>query len=449
MSTTQIAKTTRKTAKRTQSLATQATKRAAKAKKAVTKSAQRGLDKASDALDAVADAAGSAFQSAKDSAQTAIDAVTDVATGAGSQAKKTAKSARSKATKVAKKAKSKATKTAKKATKAARSAQSKAAKTTKAVKSKAKKATKSAKSTAAKASRSVRSKATKAARSPTGKVAKTVASAAAKTVAVKAAKSAVTKVAKAKTAKKASSRRAPAKTTRAKPARASKSANDGPATGASGHLPNGAATPATGLMAVAQRLGSFVGSLFGRRPQATPVEDAISILEKDHKKVEALFSEFQQLGERALASRTAVYEQIRDELTIHATIEEELFYPAVRAMREKEPTRMVNEADEEHALIKQLLGELAQLGAEDATFSAKMKVLEDITLHHAKEEEKDMFPECKDGMSHEQRQHLGAQLATRKAELKAELGIAQPVGPAGDDASSILPDKITELLSPS
>jgi len=146
-------------------------------------------------------------------------------------------------------------------------------------------------------------------------------------------------------------------------------------------------------------------------------QDPTTLLKKDHAKVKKLFEAFEESGDRALKLRTSLYEQIREELTIHATIEEEIFYPAVNAARSKDAKKMVAEANEEHALVKQLLAELGDLEAGDIQFSAKMKVMKDLVLHHAKEEEKEMFKEAKEDLSEVQLDELGARMAARKEAL--------------------------------
>ncbi len=183
-----------------------------------------------------------------------------------------------------------------------------------------------------------------------------------------------------------------------------------------------AAQPATpgAFATVAARLGSLVSALFGRKAHAAPVQDATRLLESDHAKVKALFHQNRDLPEDAGADRATIYAQIRDELTVHAAIEEELFYPAMAALDGDDPTRMVAEANEEHALVKQLIEELDDLRQDDLAFRAKLKVLEDLVLHHAAEEEKEMFRSCRDRMPEDRRRDLGAELATRKQELRLE-----------------------------
>jgi hemerythrin superfamily protein len=147
--------------------------------------------------------------------------------------------------------------------------------------------------------------------------------------------------------------------------------------------------------------------------------DATRLLKQDHKEVKALFEAFEGLSDRASAKRMKLFDKIREELTVHAKIEEEIFYPAVKELRSKEAKERVAEANEEHAIVKLLLKQLSAGDAELETFKAKMKVLKDTVLHHAKEEEKEMFKEAKDGMETEALKELGAQLQARKEELLA------------------------------
>jgi hemerythrin superfamily protein len=147
--------------------------------------------------------------------------------------------------------------------------------------------------------------------------------------------------------------------------------------------------------------------------------DATKLLKQDHEKVKSLFEEADELSDRATAKRRAIFEEIRTELTVHAKIEEEIFYPAMQKSRDKEAKEQVLEAFEEHAIAKMLIKQLEESDAGDETFKAKLKVLKDVILHHAKEEEKEMFPEAKKILSSDQLEELGAQMENRKQQLLA------------------------------
>ena len=119
------------------------------------------------------------------------------------------------------------------------------------------------------------------------------------------------------------------------------------------------------------------------------------VLKQDHRTVKELFSEYGKLGDGAREEKERLFREINEELTIHAEIEERLFYPAVRDVKTDEAEDLVNEAVEEHLIVKTLLEELSALQPGDAQFDTKMKVLRDSVEHHAAEDEKEMFPQAK------------------------------------------------------
>jgi hemerythrin superfamily protein len=121
----------------------------------------------------------------------------------------------------------------------------------------------------------------------------------------------------------------------------------------------------------------------------------MQLLKRDHKIVKELFSEYEKLGDDDLEEKDRLWRQINEELTIHTEIEERLFYPAVREVRTDEAEDLVNEAIEEHRVVKTLLEEMSGDEVGDDVFDAKMKVLRDNVLKHAEEEEKDIFAQAK------------------------------------------------------
>jgi iron-sulfur cluster repair protein YtfE (RIC family) len=144
-------------------------------------------------------------------------------------------------------------------------------------------------------------------------------------------------------------------------------------------------------------------------------KDAIALLIDDHELVKSLFEQYEALGDRALASKKKLATQICTELTIHATVEEEIFYPAVRAAGAKQQDELVDEATVEHASAKDLIAQIMEMDAGEDLFDAKVKVLSEQIEHHVKEEEGEMFPKArKDGLD---LAALGQQMAERKAEL--------------------------------
>ena len=140
--------------------------------------------------------------------------------------------------------------------------------------------------------------------------------------------------------------------------------------------------------------------------------DAIAMLKRDHDTVKALFEKFEKAERKA--EKQKIVAQAIQELRIHATLEEELFYPAVR---EQLKNGVMNEADEEHHVAKVLIAELDSLNSDDDHYDAKFTVLSESVRHHIKEEEDDMLPKARDLKI--DFKALGDKMERRKEELKA------------------------------
>ena len=145
--------------------------------------------------------------------------------------------------------------------------------------------------------------------------------------------------------------------------------------------------------------------------------DPIALLKKDHREVEQLFKEYEKAGDSAHAKKQGLFEEIRSALEPHMDIEETIFYPAVKKIRDAEIKDEVREADEEHHVVKLLLGELSKMKPQDEQFDAKMTVLQENIEHHVKEEEDDLLPDAKKHLSSEKLEELGSQMAKRKESL--------------------------------
>jgi hemerythrin superfamily protein len=147
-------------------------------------------------------------------------------------------------------------------------------------------------------------------------------------------------------------------------------------------------------------------------------EDAIEILLSDHRTVKEQFKEFARLGLAApLAARIALVHDICTRLTIHTTIEEELFYPAVRGVINDD--ELMNKAEIEHATAKYMIEQLLPVQLDDEYFDAKVSVLREYTKHHIDEEESIIFPKVR--QTHLDLRTLGRQLLDRKLALQGEL----------------------------
>lgn len=147
--------------------------------------------------------------------------------------------------------------------------------------------------------------------------------------------------------------------------------------------------------------------------------DAIAFLTNDHKVVRGMLEELAATTPRAVKTRTELLQKIAAELEAHTTIEEEIFYPAFKEAGEKsEDDKMYFEALEEHRAAGDLvLPDLLQTEVGSDQFSGRAKVLKELIDHHAKEEEKEMFPRARKLLDQAQLQELGERLAARKAEL--------------------------------
>jgi hemerythrin superfamily protein len=122
----------------------------------------------------------------------------------------------------------------------------------------------------------------------------------------------------------------------------------------------------------------------------SPTDDAITMLLADHKAVKALFDQYEALSDRSKVNKKKVAEQICHELTVHAAIEEQVFYPAVRGPVRDED--MMDEALVEHAGVKDLIAQIMEIDPGDDLYDAKVKVLSEQVAHHVGEEEDEMFP---------------------------------------------------------
>jgi len=160
-----------------------------------------------------------------------------------------------------------------------------------------------------------------------------------------------------------------------------------------------------------------------KRTTTDSAQDALALLTDDHKTVQKLFKDYEKLtqndGEEE--EKAALAQQICTELTVHAQIEEEIFYPAVRDAIEE--TELLNEAEVEHAGAKDLIAQIGAMAPGEELYDAKVTVLGEYVNHHIKEEQDEMFPKVKKAKL--DTAALGAELLERKQELQAELGIGE------------------------
>lgn len=137
------------------------------------------------------------------------------------------------------------------------------------------------------------------------------------------------------------------------------------------------------------------------------------MLRADHKRVNELFAQYEKA--RAAGTKKKIVSQICSELSVHAEVEEEIFYPAVKkALKDKE---LVPEATVEHATLKDLIAQVKSVEPDGEIFDARIKVLSEYVKHHVKEEQNEMFPKAKKTAL--DMKALGEQMASRKQELLA------------------------------
>ena len=153
------------------------------------------------------------------------------------------------------------------------------------------------------------------------------------------------------------------------------------------------------------------------RASASRTPDALKLLMEDHKEVKSLFQAYDKLvkAEADAAKKQAIAQQICTALTVHATVEEELLYPAAYDVLAEGD--LVDEATVEHATAKDLIAQIEGMQPSDDLYDAKVKVLSEYIDHHVKEEEKEMFPKLR--KTELDLKELGASIKSRKAELLA------------------------------
>ncbi|HEY0887197.1 MAG TPA: hemerythrin domain-containing protein [Ramlibacter sp.] len=151
-------------------------------------------------------------------------------------------------------------------------------------------------------------------------------------------------------------------------------------------------------------------------------KDACDLLDADHRAVKKMFKEYEELtGSRARSAaqkKMDLARQICHELTVHAQIEEEIFYPALRQVMKD--TDLLAEAEVEHASVKDLIAQIEEMQEADEMFDARVKVLGEYVDHHVKEEKNEIFPKARSARKLDLIA-MREELETRKAELMGEM----------------------------
>lgn len=143
---------------------------------------------------------------------------------------------------------------------------------------------------------------------------------------------------------------------------------------------------------------------------------ASELLKKQHREVKTLFKQIE--GTTAPAQRKKLMTTIIEKLKLHTSIEEDIYYPAVKEIETQKAHDMVMEAYEEHHVVDLVMAELPQVDPAADTFEAKMTVLKELIEHHVEEEEGEMFPMADKKLGAERSKELGAQMAAQ-ADAKA------------------------------
>ena len=178
--------------------------------------------------------------------------------------------------------------------------------------------------------------------------------------------------------------------------------------------------------------------------------DAITLLRTDHRSVEKLFKRFEKAGDGALVEKRTIVDEIVEELSVHASVEEQVFYPVCRATVPGVED-LTLESLEEHHVVKWLLAELAGLDADAERFVAKTTVLIEMVRHHVEEEESDLFPKVRAALGRRALADLGEALAQAKTTAPTSPHPHAPDTPeAGGGAAGAVAgvlDRVTDNVS--
>jgi hemerythrin-like domain-containing protein len=154
--------------------------------------------------------------------------------------------------------------------------------------------------------------------------------------------------------------------------------------------------------------------------------DAIKLLTTDHDKVKRLLGELETTTERGVKTRAELFSTIKGELTLHEIVEEEIFYPELKAHPKAKD--VVLEGYEEHHVVDTLMGELEQLDVSDESWGPKALVMKENIEHHIEEEEGEMFRQARQVFDADELEDLGRRMEERKVAAARELGIPVRTG---------------------
>ena len=149
--------------------------------------------------------------------------------------------------------------------------------------------------------------------------------------------------------------------------------------------------------------------------------DAIKLLKEDHARIKPLLAELKETTDRAEKTRSELFSRIKQELTVHEIIEEEIFYPELKAHPKAKD--IVLEGYEEHHVVDLLMAELERLDVRDESWGAKASVMKENVEHHMEEEEGDMFLKARQVFDKAELEDLGRRMEERRVSAGRELGI--------------------------
>jgi hemerythrin superfamily protein len=177
--------------------------------------------------------------------------------------------------------------------------------------------------------------------------------------------------------------------------------------------------------------------------------DAITLLKDDHKTVEQLFTRFEKAGDRAYVEKRDIVDRFSEALSVHAAIEEQLFYPVVRATVPGTED-LALESLEEHHIVKWVLSELDHMAPEDERFDAKVTVLIENVRHHVREEEDELFPRVRAELGRTALGDLGDAMAQARRTAPTRPHPRSPDTPPGNvvvGAAAGVADRIGDTVS--
>lgn len=142
----------------------------------------------------------------------------------------------------------------------------------------------------------------------------------------------------------------------------------------------------------------------------------LSLLKRDHDEVKKMLATLDETTERAIKTRGETFTKLRSELDIHETIEEEIFYPALKDHPKTKDIAL--EGYEEHHVVDTVMGEMLDLEVSDESWTAKFTVMKENLEHHIEEEETEMFRQARQVFDEAELQELGSRMEVRKAQLQ-------------------------------